>query len=145
MQWTADGGFSAGRPWIGPPRCGAEVNAASQLGDPDSVLSLYRALIALRREHPAFRGAFRRLEAGHPAVYAYERGEPGPAAETLVVAANLSGAPARTSLAAPGEGQVVLATGPVAPDTPLTLPPWTGVVFRPGFRVPRRAARASGG
>ena len=55
MQWTdgVNAGFSEGAPWIdGGDDCSV-CNAAAQLEDKDSVLSFYRALIALRREHEA--------------------------------------------------------------------------------------------
>ncbi len=52
MQWTPDGGFSTGQPWL-PPTDPARRNVADQAADPGSVLSLYRRLISLRREVPA--------------------------------------------------------------------------------------------
>ena len=73
MQWTAEprtAGFTEGEPWLAPvnPR---ECNVAVQDGDPRSLLSLYRALIALRpRLGPGFE-----LIDSEPGVVAYERGE----------------------------------------------------------------------
>ena len=51
MQWepTADGGFTTGTPWL-PVVDPAERNVADQRDDPDSLLSLYRRLIAARRD-----------------------------------------------------------------------------------------------
>lgn len=49
MQWTAEGGFSAGVPWLpytDPARC----NAEDQRGVPGSMLELYKDLIRLRRK-----------------------------------------------------------------------------------------------
>ena len=55
MQWTngVNAGFSLGTPWIdgGADHCICNVEA--QLEDKDSVLSFYRTLIELRREHDA--------------------------------------------------------------------------------------------
>lgn len=50
MQWTPEpsGGFSAGQPWL-PPTDPGERNVQSQRRDPDSVLALYRRLIAVRK------------------------------------------------------------------------------------------------
>ena len=50
MQWDASprGGFSDGQPWL-PLVDPATRNVADQSGDPSSVLSLYRRLLALRR------------------------------------------------------------------------------------------------
>ena len=61
MQWepAPGGGFSEGKPWMGltdPER----RSVAAQRDDPDSLLSLYRRLIALRRE---LRGPLELLEA----------------------------------------------------------------------------------
>ncbi len=57
MQWTADtnGGFTTGRPWRALNADYAAKNVAIQTGDPDSLLSHYRALIALRNNHAALR------------------------------------------------------------------------------------------
>jgi alpha-glucosidase len=53
MQWdgSASGGFTTGEPWL-PVVDAAERNVADQRDDPDSMLTLVRDLIALRRELP---------------------------------------------------------------------------------------------
>ena len=50
MQWDAspNGGFTTGRPWLAPVDP-ATCNVAAQREDPDSLLSLYRDLLAWRR------------------------------------------------------------------------------------------------
>lgn len=55
MQWTAEpqAGFSKGRPWLPVNPDYADVNVASQYDEPDSVLSFYKHLIALRHAKPA--------------------------------------------------------------------------------------------
>ena len=72
MQWESepDGGFSTGEPWL--PLVDPEVrNVADQRDEPDSILSLFRKLIAVRRE---IDGPPERLDA--PAgVLAFRRGE----------------------------------------------------------------------
>jgi alpha-glucosidase len=52
MQWdrSASGGFTTGTPWL-PAVDPEERNVADQRDDPDSVLNLYRDLIARRRRH----------------------------------------------------------------------------------------------
>ena len=52
MQWSAEenGGFTTGKPWFLVNPNYTEINAASQVDDPDSVFSYYRRLIALRKE-----------------------------------------------------------------------------------------------
>jgi len=51
MQWnaTSTGGFTTGTPWLAPVDP-AERNVAAQREDPDSLLSLYRDLLAWRRD-----------------------------------------------------------------------------------------------
>ena len=50
MQWdrSPGAGFTTGTPWL-PLVDPAEANVADQLADPESLLSLYRRLIAARR------------------------------------------------------------------------------------------------
>jgi oligo-1,6-glucosidase len=91
MQWDASphAGFSTGTPWLNVHPDHAEVNVARQLDDPDSVLSHYRRLIALRHEEPAVsRGDFTLLLPSHEQVYAFLRRHEG--TEVLVVT-NLTG------------------------------------------------------
>jgi alpha-glucosidase len=72
MQWDAspNGGFTSGEPWL-PALDPADRNVERQRGEPGSLLSLWRALIQLRR---SLRGDLRLLDA-EPGVLAYERGE----------------------------------------------------------------------
>jgi alpha-glucosidase len=66
MVWEAEapyGGFSTVKPWlpVAPAQVALAVNR--QVGDPESVLSHYRRLVALRHTHPALRdGAIALLE-----------------------------------------------------------------------------------
>jgi alpha-glucosidase len=47
MQWTADGGFTTGVPWL--PMSDPEIcNVSNQLGRPGSMLEMYRSLIRVR-------------------------------------------------------------------------------------------------
>jgi len=52
VQWddTANAGFSTGDPWIGVNPNYGKINAATQIGDPESVLSFYKRLITLRKD-----------------------------------------------------------------------------------------------
>ena len=55
MPWSSDvnAGFTQGRPWL-PLNADADVlNVAAQARDPQSMLSLHRALIRLRRDTEA--------------------------------------------------------------------------------------------
>jgi oligo-1,6-glucosidase len=52
MQWddSDNAGFSRGKPWLGINKNYKYINYASQKNDPDSILTFYRMLIALRRQ-----------------------------------------------------------------------------------------------
>ena len=76
MQWddTKNAGFSAGTPWIRVNDNYKEINAKSQVDDPDSVFACYRKLITLRKEYPVFvDGQFHLLLEGDDNIFAYER------------------------------------------------------------------------
>ena len=76
MQWDAspNGGFTGGAPWIMVNPNVQEINVATALRDPDSVLHYYRALLALRREQDVLRyGDVSLLLHEHPQVFAYAR------------------------------------------------------------------------
>jgi alpha-glucosidase len=99
MQWDGSqgGGFTSGRPWL-PLVDHHERNVASQRGDPESLLSLYRRLISLRRELPPILEV---VDHG-PEVLAFERGD-------CTVLINFADTPA----ALPA-GEELLATAPLS-------------------------------
>ena len=75
MQWdgTAGAGFTSGTPWLPVVDPGTR-NVADQAGDPTSLLSLYRGLIAARRASPALsRGSHRSYFDVAPDVLAWLR------------------------------------------------------------------------
>ena len=75
MPWTSEkhGGFTEGQPWL-PLNADADVlNVSNQAGDSRSMLSLYRALIRLRRDSEALLIGEVRLLAATEHVLAYER------------------------------------------------------------------------
>jgi alpha-glucosidase len=116
MRWDRVGGFTTGTPWL--PLLNADgQNVAEQTGDPTSLLELYRALIALRRD---LRGEFRVLEP-HGGLLAFERGD-------RLIAINISGERVQVS----ADGSVELATEPGALDTEGRLAPRAGAVIRRG-------------
>lgn len=76
MQWdaSANAGFSSAEPWLPVHDDYATCNVEAQEADPDSVLSWYRRLAALRRELPVLvAGDYRELMAESEEVYAFER------------------------------------------------------------------------
>ncbi len=117
MQWepAPGGGFTPATPWL--PLADPFVrNVADQERYRDSVLWLYRDLIALR---PAL-GPELEFVDSHPSVLAYRRGE-------YLVALNLGREPAP----APTHGELILATGgPGRPPRRPILAPHAGWVAR---------------
>ena len=100
-------GFSpdgaGGAPWLPQPADFAAITAEAQDIDPNSMLTLYRAALALRREHTALGdGELTWLPAG-PEVLAFSRGG------GFACVANLSAAP----VPLPEGSQVLLASGPL--------------------------------
>jgi alpha-amylase len=94
MQWSASegAGFTAGTPWE-PINAGYEAtNVATEAVDPASLLTYYRALVALRRAHPALAGGdYAALQSADRAVYAFLRQGGG---EQVLVVLNLGARPA---------------------------------------------------
>lgn len=90
MQWSAEkyAGFSQCWPWEPANKDYETVNVAAQTDDPNSMLNLYRDLIALRNEHPALMvGDYVKVDSGGQPVYAFLREVQG---ETLLVVINLN-------------------------------------------------------
>jgi alpha-glucosidase len=76
MQWSAErfAGFSSAQPWLPVNPDFQERNVAAHSADPESLLSFYRRLIALRRSSAALRaGEIRFLEEDNPDAIVYER------------------------------------------------------------------------
>lgn len=82
MQWddTPNAGFTTAeaRPWLPLAADYATRNVAAQEDDPASMLSLFRALTALRRAEPALnRGSIELVDVGIKDVLAYRRTHEG--------------------------------------------------------------------
>lgn len=106
MQWEPEprGGFTAAEPWL--PMADPELRSvADQRGSEDSILGLFRALIAARR---SLVGPLERIEA-REGVLSYRRGR-------HLVVANFDPQP-RTHPAL-SEGEVVLSTGLIESGDP---------------------------
>ena len=89
FQWTsgANAGFTSARPWLPIDPDYRSRNVESLRGDPASILTLYRALIALRRQHSALTiGDFRLVSSDHD-VLAFERPHAG---DTMTVVLNFA-------------------------------------------------------
>jgi alpha-glucosidase len=104
MQWDAspNAGFCPPgvEPWLPLSPDFAEVNVAGQAEDPDSLLTLTRDLLRLRREHPALHhGDFERFGPTPDGVFAFRRiGRDGQVSVVL----NLTGEVRDVSDAGPG-------------------------------------------
>lgn len=109
MPWHGGpgAGFTTGQPWLPLNKDYARTNVAAQTGDPQSLLSLYRRLIWLRKREPVLQaGAYQQLP-GPRDCLVYRRELAG---EEIVVALNFGSRRRRVDLPA-GGGRVLLATG----------------------------------
>ncbi len=109
MQWTAGprAGFTDGEPWLPVSADHRRLNVETQLGDPTSILALYRRLLADRRRSLALQhGGYRPLDVP-PWAFAYLREGPE---ERILVALNLAGDEGHLDLADLGPARVVLST-----------------------------------
>jgi alpha-glucosidase len=109
MQWdaTPGAGFTTGLPWLPISADWHEVNVAALAGQPRSMLSLYRSLIALRRAEPALAlGAYVPVHAEGD-LLAYLREGFG---RRFLIVLNLSGMPADFSMPAAQSASIALST-----------------------------------
>ena len=127
MQWdaSANAGFSTATPWLPVHDDYAQVNVEAESADPDSPLSWYRKLAALRNEREELvAGSYEELMSTDEQVYAYRRQGEGGAA---VVLANLSGEEASYDAALVAD--MKLLAGTHGSTEPGTLRPLEAVVF----------------
>ncbi|HKG56983.1 MAG TPA: DUF3459 domain-containing protein, partial [Candidatus Limnocylindrales bacterium] len=128
-QWdgSPNAGFSAADglgPWLPVNPESPIVNVEAQRGDPQSMLSLYRTLIRVRRSSPALRRGSYVTVAAPRDVFAYLREADG---ERRLVLLNFGERHARVTLARAlagtdadaGAAKVVLSTDPARPQEPL--------------------------
>ncbi|GLZ37766.1 glycoside hydrolase family 13 protein [Actinokineospora sp. NBRC 105648] len=100
--------------WLPMPPEWAGLTVEAQLEDPDSMLSLYRQALELRKTHAAFSGGELEWYGAPPGCFAFRRKGGG-----LICALNTSGAPVPLP-----PGEILLSSAPVS-DT--ELPPETSV------------------
>lgn len=100
MPWTAPtpeqpaAGFSTAKPWQALADGAATTNVASEAARKDSLLALYRDLIALRNAHPCLaHGHTVQLQSDDPAIYTFLRVLPSQDGQVsaAIVAINVSG------------------------------------------------------
>lgn len=76
MLWNGKehGGFTTGTPWIEANKNYRQINAESQVGDPDFIFSYYKNLVQLRKNLDIIAyGNIQPLDENHTSVFAYER------------------------------------------------------------------------
>ncbi|MEO8252518.1 MAG: alpha-amylase family glycosyl hydrolase [Chloroflexota bacterium] len=111
MQWdaSATGGFTSGTPWLAlvDP---ATRNVADEWGDPGSLLSFYRRLLALRRGSEALRhGALTLVRDVPPEILGWTRQAGG---ERLLLIANMGDEAATVDASSiPTNGELLAGTG----------------------------------
>ena len=144
MQWTASppaAGFSTdAHTWLPLGADYPTVNVATETAQPDSLLSWYRNLIALRRNNPALHdGSFAQLDAENPAVFSYlRRPSAGPAGHAVVISLNFTAEPQTVHLDLRSAGISSASAKVLASDAPalkgtvtlnsFTLPPFGSLV-----------------
>ncbi len=97
MQWNTapNAGFTTGKPWLPVPPSYKTHNVASELKDPNSVLSIYKKVLALRHTDPALtEGDYVALNTSDDHVMSYLRRYKGRA---VLVVLNMSGEQQKTS------------------------------------------------
>jgi alpha-glucosidase len=112
MQWSnaPNAGFSDATPWLPVTSSYETHNVASESQDPNSLLSLYRRVLALRHSNQALlEGSYAALNEDDPNLMSYLRSYKGKA---VLVALNMSATPQKTTFNLSGQGftQTVLNT-----------------------------------
>lgn len=98
MQWNdgQNAGFSRARPWLPVPGSAKTHNVASEMKDPNSVLSFYRQLLELRHKQPALlEGTYTALNETDPNVLTYVRRHKE---EAILVVLNMSASEQKVQL-----------------------------------------------
>jgi alpha-glucosidase len=112
MQWSTapNAGFSDATPWLPVPPSYQTHNVVSESKDPNSVLSLYKTVLALRHTNEVLlEGSYTVLNEDDPNLMSYLRSYKGKA---VLVALNMSATPQKTTFNLSGQGftQTVLNT-----------------------------------
>jgi glycosidase len=118
MQWNAapNAGFSKKDPWLPVPPSYQTHNVATESKDPNSILNLYKKVLALRHTNQALlEGSYTALNEDDPNVMSYLRSYKGKA---VLVALNMSAAPQKATfnLSPQGFGQTSLKTLVASPE-----------------------------
>ncbi|KAF2644671.1 alpha-glucosidase-like protein maltase [Massarina eburnea CBS 473.64] len=126
FQWNTDsnGGFSSGKPWMRAHDLYTEINAETQEKDGGSVLSFYKRMLRLRKEHSDvfIYGTFELLDAENVSTFVYRKNFQD---KTALVAANFTTSPQPLP---PTDGMELLVSS-YSKTTPSTLQPFEGRIY----------------
>ncbi|MCK1745061.1 alpha-amylase [Bradyrhizobium sp. 139] len=131
MRWddSPDGGFTTGSPWLPLEPSDGVANVAGQQRDERSILALFRALMALRREHSCLRqGGYEPLRSQND-VLAYKRTD---SRNEILVALNIGAEPRKWHWQ--GHGRLLMSThldrlSQLLPDASILLRGNEGVII----------------
>ena len=109
MQWNAESqaGFSTAKSWLPLAADYAVANVETMRDDKHSMLTFYRALIALRRERLSLSIGTFKLVAATDAILAYQRSHGG---ETVLIALNFTDEIQSLDGVETGSAQILLST-----------------------------------
>jgi alpha-glucosidase len=140
MQWSdaKNAGFSNAKPWLPVPPTYKTHNVAAESKDPNSILSVYRQLLAMRHNEPALlNGTYTALNEDDLNVLTYLRKDKN---EAILVLLNMSNAPQKIKLNLAPQGfaspklMVLLSTFPqptsATPADAVDLPPFGAVIAK---------------
>jgi alpha-glucosidase len=141
MQWndSANAGFGKNKPWLPVPPSYKTHNVAAESKDPNSILSVYRQLLALRKSEPALaNGSYLPLNEEDPNVLAYLRNDKDKN-EAVLVLLNTSATPQKVQLNLQSAGfsapklSVLLSTSTTPPATAaegITVAPFAALIAK---------------
>jgi alpha-glucosidase len=109
MRWDASehGGFTTGEPWLPADEATGQVNVEAQRDDPDSMLSLHRRILDLRRREPALQVGDYAPAGIQGDAFGFVREHDG---RSFLIALNLGDAPATLRPDNPARGTIAIGT-----------------------------------
>ena len=133
MQWSGEkeAGFTSGRPWLGVNPDYTSYNVEKEEGDPDSILSFYKSMTALRMGSVAIRRGDLRFDLeDDETLYAFERSYED---ESYYLIANFSKEEREFPLDLSGYGKVVISNyGRETMEEHPVLRPYEVLILRKG-------------
>jgi alpha-glucosidase len=131
MQWTdaANAGFSKTKPWLPVPPSYKTHNVVAESKDANSILSVYRQLLALRRKEPALiNGSYLALNEDDANVLCYLRKDKD---QAVLVLLNMSGAPQKVKLNLQPAGFAAPKLSPLLSTSPRPAGAADGIALAP--------------